>query len=79
MIKRLWRWLTEKEYRIVNIGAFSYEAQYRSRIFPIWLYVPGTLSSSPSDTEIDLRTTIRAKKYKGYLGREDTIMGNNNE
>lgn len=82
MIKRLWKWLTEKEYRIVGTGNTYYEAQYRSKIFPNWICVPGTLSGSPSGAEIELKAIFRANKYpkyKQYLGREDAIMSNKDE
>lgn len=82
MIKQLWRWLTEKEYRIASTDDLYYRAESRSKIFPIWLYVPGTLSRSPSDAEAALKATIRAnryKKYKQYLGREDAIMRSKDE
>lgn len=82
MIKRLWKWLTEKEYRIASTDDLYYRAESRSKIFPIWIDVPGTVSRSPSDAGRYLKVIIRANrypKYKQYLGSEDAIMRSKDE
>ena len=82
MIKRLWRWLTEKEYRITDTWNFYYGAESRCKILPFWCYVRGTMGKTPLEAESNLRLLLRNErfpKYKQYLGSEDAIIENKNE